>query len=406
MRDPAADTLAELTTSVRPIPRAEHVGSLVRPRALIDELRRLGLVSHGEITDVHAQIRSPKPTPEQLEELHLLEDRLIREAVVKQQSIGLDAVTDGEFRRLFFTGSFDTAVTGFEPSATLVNFYNDEGVAFQTTERPRVAERLKIVANPLAEEARFLKDITDHRFKVTLPAASLFQWPGTFTRGVTDRVYRDHDELADHVVTLLRQLIEGAIDAGARYIQCDFPLYPLFVDKHHHQPRWRAVGIEDDEQYLDRMIRVDRAVVDGLPADVTTAIHICRGNTADAWLAEGSLDPVAERMFNELPYDRFLLELDDKPHQGDYSQLRYLPKGKIVVLGIVSSQTLELESEDELMREIEDATRYVDIDQLALSPQCGFASLADWAEMEPSTEDSQWRKLELLSRVADRVWPK
>jgi 5-methyltetrahydropteroyltriglutamate--homocysteine methyltransferase len=387
------------------VPRSEHVGSLVRPAALVDTLRALGLVADLEVVpDVHAQVSAPKPTTEQLEELSRLEDQLIRDAVAKQEAIGLDVLTDGEFKRVFFTGSFDTAVTGFEPSGTLINFYNDEGVAFQTTERPRVAERLQIVSNPLAEEARLLSSITDRPFKVTLPAASLFQWPGSFTPGVTDRVYADRDELADHIVTLLRQLIDGAVDAGARYIQCDFPLYPLFVDKEHHQARWQAMGMTDDE-HLHRLLRADRDVVADLPDDVTTSIHICRGNTAGAWMAEGSLEPVAEHVFN-LPYDRFLLELDDQPHQGDYSQLRHLPKGKVAVLGIVSSQTTELEREDDLLREIEDASRYVDIDQLAISPQCGFASLVDLqgSEMEPSTQDSQWRKLELLARVADRVW--
>ena len=125
-------------------------------------------------------------------------------------------------------------------------------------------------------------------------------------------------------------------------------------------------------------------------------------------MAEGSLDPVAERLFGELPYDRFLLELDDKPHHGDYSQLRYMPKGKIAVLGIMSSQTVELESEDVLLSEIEEAGRYLDVDQLAISPQCGFASLVNFqgTDIEPSTVDSQWRKLELLARVADRTWPR
>jgi 5-methyltetrahydropteroyltriglutamate--homocysteine methyltransferase len=252
-----------------------------------------------------------------------------------------------------------------------------------------------------------LSSITDRLFKVTLPAASLFEWPGTFTPGVTDRVYGDRDELADHIVSLLRQMIDGAVEDGAKYIQCDFPLYPLFVDKERHQARWRAMGL-DDEEYLGRLLRVDREVVAGLPGDVTTSVHLCRGNTSGAWMAEGSLEPVAERMFNELPYDRFLLELDDRAHQGDYSQLRHLPKGKVVVLGIVSSHTVELEDEDELLREIELASRHVDIDQLAISPQCGFASLVDFqgTDVEPSTHDSQWRKLELLTRVADRVWPR
>ncbi len=379
----------------RAIPRSEHVGSLMRPRALVDLLDTLG-----QLDDTAAEV-----TAEQLEGLHRLEDELIRDVVQRQLDLGLDVVTDGEFKRLFFTGAFDSAVTGMRPGTTEQHAYNDDGIAFTQEGAPVIAERLQLISNPLVDEARILGAVTDGRFKLTLPAASIYQWPGRFQPGVTDKDYRDHDEAADHVAQLLRELVDGAVAAGASHIQCDFPLYSLFADRAHYGSVWReTMGVASDDEFLERLLRADRAVVDGLPDHVLTALHICHGNFPGAWYAEGTLDPIAERVFCELPYDRFLLELDDTAHQGDYSQLRHMPKGKVAVLGIVSTQRLEVETEDALLREIEEASRHLDVEQLAISPQCGFSTRI----AEPGSEamEVQWRKLEVVARVADRVWPR
>jgi len=276
------------------------------------------------------------------------------------------------------------------------------GQRLERPERPVVAERLTRVSNPLAAEAAFLSTLAERPFKVTIPAPSMYCWYGVFTPGITDRVYADHDELADHVVQLMRELVAEAIEAGARYVQFDFPFYPLFVDESHKQ-RWLEFGIDDDDAYLDRLLRVDAAVVEGLPNGVRTALHLCRGNAGPFWMASGSLEPVAERVF-ALPYDSFLVEWDDKQREGDYSVLRHVPKdGPIVGLGVISTKRADLEPEDWVLGELEEASQFLDIEQLALSPQCGFGTVPG---IEPLDEETQWRKLELVGRVADRLWPR
>lgn len=372
-------------------PRAEHVGSLLRPQRLVERL------DDGATRDSNLAMAEGRGVSE---DLRALEDDLIRDVVRKQIDAGLDVVTDGEFRRAFFTGGVDVALRGFQPNPAMIVFENAQGQTFEAAGRPTVASRLEKVANPLVTEAEFLHDVTDHPFKITMPAASMYQWYGVWTPGVTDQVYSDPDELADHFVTLLREFIDEVIAAGCRYIQFDFPFYPLYVNE-RHRANWRALGF-DDAEYLERILRVDRAVVEGLPGDVHTALHLCRGNAGDAWLTSGSLEPVAERMFS-LPYDSFLVEWDDKRRSGDYSALRHVPKGPVIALGVVSTKQLQMEDEDQLIREIEDATRYLDIEQLAIAPQCGFGTVA---ALQSVDEDTEWRKLALVGSVADRVWPR
>ena len=370
-------------------PRAEHVGSLLRPKALLEQL------DEAATADANVAMAEGRAVSDQLRSL---EDELIREAVAKQIDAGLDVVTDGEFRRAFFTGGVDVAMRGFQPNEQMIVFENAAGQTFETPGRPTVAARLEKVGNPLVAEAEFMAQITDHPFKVTMPAASMYQWYGVWTPGITDKVYRDPDELADHFVKLQREFIDEVIAAGCRYLQFDFPFYPLYVNERHRR-NWRAMGFDDDE-YLERILRVDRQVVQDLPSDVRTAMHLCRGNAGDAWLTSGSIEPVAEQMFS-LPYDTFLVEWDDKAREGDYSALRHVPKGPIVALGIVSTKNPEIESEDQLMREIEDASKHVDVEQLALTPQCGFGTVA---VLQSVDEETQWRKLAVVGAIADRVW--
>lgn len=335
-------------------------------------------------------------------ELEQLQDQLIRDAVRRQVSAGLDVVTDGEYRRMFFTGSFDTAVRGFQPSTATIRMTGPEGQIIDVPGRPVVAERLSKVSNPLAREASFMASIEEtagRLVKVTIPAASMFCWYGVFTPGITDTVYRDPDELADHIVGLLREIVGEAIAAGATYVQFDYPFYPLFVND-AHRARWKQFGIDDDEVYLERLLRVDAAVVEGLPGHVRKALHLCRGNAGVFWMSSGSLEPVAERLF-ALPYDSFLVEWDDKERDGDYSALRHVPRGPVIGLGIVSTKRPEVESEDWVLREIDEVSSYLDVEQLAVTAQCGFGTVPG---MESTSEDVQWRKLELIGRVADRVW--
>lgn len=380
----------------RATPRAEHVGSLVRPPQLLAALRSAGQLERSTTKGSNALMASGT-TPG--DELRVLEDELIDEAVAKQLAAGLDVITDGEFRRTFFTGSADAALHGFRPSAETFTIYGPDGDSAEVPARPVVAERLRRVANPLADEAGYLAKTTDAPFKVTLPAASMYCWYGVFTPGISDQAYADADEFVDHVVVLLRELVDEAVASGARYVQFDFPFYPLYVNERHRE-RWRALGVDDDD-LLERMLRVDHAVVDALPPEVRTALHLCRGNSGTRWLSSGSLEPVAERLFH-LPYDRFLIEWDDKERDGGYEPLRHVPKEPVVVLGVVSTKREQLETKSALLREIDEASQYLAVDQLAISPQCGFGTVP---AVSNATESMQWRKLELVSRVADEVWP-
>lgn len=200
-----------------------------------------------------------------------------------------------------------------------------------------------------------------------------------------------------HLGQILRGQIDAAVQAGATYIQLDYPAYPLLLDPAFEQ----MFGKDALDQALQGSLMADRMIVQGLPDHVTTGLHLCRGNFRGMWMADARLDPIADQLFS-LPYDNFLVEWDDTSRMGDYTALRGLPKGDAVVaMGLVSTKTGELEDEDELVRHIEQAAQYADVGQLALCPQCGFASEAAG---NPLTEDQQWAKLELVVRVAERVW--
>lgn len=367
--------------------RAEIVGSLLRPPALRSAIDSVYEPGH------HALLAEERA--KDLSALHEAEDAAVRDAVRHQIDLGLDVVSDGEFRRWMFTNSFYDAVEGVTTDNE-VEFTNARGEAVALTIH-RVRERLRRVDSPAAREAAFMAGITPHPFKVTLPAASLFTHPF----GVTPDAYGSVGEFAEHAIEIERGLIDDVVAAGCSYVQLDFALYPYLVDE-----RWMA-RFEDAghtfDSLLDRAIAADRAAVRDLPAGVTRGIHVCRGNYRSSWLCAGGLDAVAERMFGELPYDVFLIEWDDVGRDGGYAPIRFVPPGKTVVMGIVSSKTRELESEDDLLRRMEEAARYLPVEQLAISPQCGFASVMEGNEIDEAT---QWRKLELVCRVADRIWPR
>jgi methionine synthase II (cobalamin-independent) len=371
--------------------RAEVVGSLLRPPRLME--------AAAQVYDPGHLVRYDAERARDSSELDRVADEEIRAAVERQVAAGLDVVTDGEFRRLHFISSFHDAVAGFA-SAPGRRFHNAAGHEVQVSEGHVVAGRLRKVESTLAREAAYLRSITDHPFKVTLPAASWFAAPFVFAPGVTDRVYDSHEELLHDTVAIARELIAEAIDAGARYVQLDFPLYPALVDTGARE-QMAAAGADLDA-LLTRALEVDRAVVEGFPDDVTFALHICRGNFRSHWVFEGSLEPLAERIFGELPYDAFLVEWEDTGREGDYGALRFVPRGgPTVVMGVVSSKDPRLETVDEVVARLEEAGRHADLDQLAVSTQCGFASVADGNELSP---DAQWRKLELVAAAAERVW--
>jgi 5-methyltetrahydropteroyltriglutamate--homocysteine methyltransferase len=370
---------------------------LLRPRRLLDAVKRVSSFTE-EKTDPNALVI--EATDLDTSSLEEVEDQAIREVAQRQVDAGLDVINDGEFRRVFFTMSFDAAVRGFAPNDEVLTFTRADGVQYHHPARPVVAERLEKVGSPGAREAAFMAPLDLAPFKVTFPAPSIFCWPGIFRPGATDRAYADPDEMIDHVVAILREMIDETVARGASYIQLDFPLYPLLADPDWREA-WDSRGV-DLEELLQRCLRVDSAVVEGFPSRVRRALHLCRGNFRGGWLARGSLDPVADRLF-ALPYQSFLVEWDDVRTMGDYSTLRHVGGGPVVVLGIISTKERQIESEDELLRHIDEASRYLDADQLALSPQCGFASEAAGKLID---EDQQWRKLDLVGRIADRVWPR
>jgi methionine synthase II (cobalamin-independent) len=385
-----------MTTATRTIPRAEHVGSLLRPRRLLDAISQVSSFSTDDARPTDASLDFAHVDQAALREI---EDECIREAVAKQEAAGLDCVTDGEFRRVFFMGSFDQAVRGFAPNhEQKITFRNDKGETLEVEGRPIVAERLEKIASPGATEAEFVSGLTERPVKVTFPAASSIANPMMFRPGVTDKAYSSFEEMAGHALQILRGLIDDAVAAGATYIQLDYPAYPLIADP-QFSAQMQAMGADLD-QMLQGAVMADTMIVQGLPDHVRTAIHLCRGNLRGMYMVSGSLDPVAEAFFS-LPYDSFLVEWDDTSRMGDYSALRHVPEGPVVGMGIVSTKSPELESEDVLLQHLEEAGRFLDSSQLALCPQCGFASEAGGNDVD---EDTQWRKLELVSRVADRVW--
>jgi 5-methyltetrahydropteroyltriglutamate--homocysteine methyltransferase len=323
------------------------------------------------------------------------EDAAIREVVRRQRDCGLDVVTDGEFRRWMFMNSFYDAVSGVRTGKT-VSFRSDRGDEVELAVHEIVAP-LEVVDSPGAREAAFMREVAGETpFKVAFPAASIFAHPFTTVEGA----YGSVDEFVDAAIGIERKLVAEAIEAGARYVQFDFPLYPYLVD-----PAWiarfEAAG-HDVDRLVDRAIAADGAVLAGISQDITTGLHICRGNFRSSWMCEGSLQPVAERVFGDLAYDAFLVEWDDEGRDGGYAPVRHLRDGSVMVMGLISSKTPQLEDEDDLVRHMEDAASHAGgMDRLAISPQCGFASVMLGNE---TNEDAQWRKLELVGRVADRLW--
>jgi 5-methyltetrahydropteroyltriglutamate--homocysteine methyltransferase len=373
-------------------PRADHVGSLLRPAELYAEIERVYAPQH---TALLAEERE-----QDLSRLRELEDANIRSAVERQLDIGLEVVTDGEFRRFMFTGSFYDSVDGLQVGGDGVPFFDAEGNELRYQGLPIVNSRLRKIDSPAVRETEFLRSITDARFKVTFPCGSFFELPFVYKNGVTENVYETHEELVGHMMSIQREQIDEAVAAGLKYVQLDYPLYPMLLDE-QYLDIFAAMDGSTFDSLMDRCIAADRAIIEGLPDDVTRAIHLCRGNWKSRHMVSGSLEPVAERFFTELPYDAFFIEWEDISREGGYEALRQVPKGPIVYLGIVNTKVPEVESADSLVRKIESATQYIDVSQLAISPQCGFASTMHGNELD---EDAQWRKLEEMVKAAETVW--
>ena len=375
---------------VRSPARAEVVGSLLRPESLKSAVTSFYGEGHRAMLDDERS--------KEADGLHGLEDQAIAEVVLRQIELGLDVVTDGEFRRYMFLNSFWDAVRGFATDDNPVEFRDDSGETV-VWDVHKVVDRLEWIDSPASREAAFMSGHTDHPFKVTFPAGSIFSNPYTWKPGVNDHVYPTRQDLTHHAVAIERRLVADAVAEGASYVQFDFPMYPFLVDD-----RWRgqmaADGLDLDK-VLEEAISADQAVLAGIPEGITTGLHICRGNYRSKYLCEGSLEPLAERIFNELDYDVFLVEWEDTERMGDVSPIRHVPAGKTLALGVVDTKSPRIQTDYDLIGRVEDASRFLDLDQLAISPQCGFASVIDGNDIG---EEAQWEKLGSVGRVSERVW--
>jgi 5-methyltetrahydropteroyltriglutamate--homocysteine methyltransferase len=359
--------------------RADHIGSFLRPAELL-EARNNGANA---------------------EKLRALEDQHILRVLAKQKELGFEIFTDGEIRRRNFMSDFTDAVEGFDFGDAIARSWKagDKDAAPVSNVAGVVTRKLRQL-NPLTgHELPFTKSHSPGDIKMTLPSAT--QFPAiSFKRGVTDAVYKNHSELLWAVVEIMKSDLATLSGAGVKYIQIDAPRYSYYMD-----PKWREwirteIGLEPDIA-LDEAIKADNACFRAARRPgVTLGIHLCRGNNRSHWYAEGGYDAIAEKLFGTLDVDRFLLEYDDS-RSGTFEPLRFIPKGKIVVLGLVSSKIPQMENSDQLVKRIEEASRHVPVENLALSPQCGFASTA---EGNLITEDRQWAKLKLVVDTARRVW--
>ncbi len=363
--------------------RADHVGSFLRPPDLL--AARQAHVS--------------------LQELEALEDRHIARVLQKQQELGLGVFTDGELRRSNFMSDFTDAVDGFDPGDAVPRSWSDNAEK-STAPAVAVSSISGIVTAPLKQrqpltgrEVPFLREHAPGPIKITLPSAT--QFPAiSFKYGITDAVYRDPYALLDAVTSIMVEDIRILAGSGISYLQIDAPRYSYYLD-----PKWTSWMEKelrvDPEQMLTASLKADNACFAAARGSgVTLAIHLCRGNNRSHWYAEGGYDAIAERLFHELAVDRFLLEYDDE-RSGSFEPLRLVPKEKIVVLGLISSKRADLERKEDLLRRIDAAAKVLPLEQLALSPQCGFASTMEGNLL---TEADQWAKLQLVADTAKEVW--
>ncbi|MFB3108925.1 MAG: methionine synthase [Candidatus Binatia bacterium] len=373
--------------------RTDIVGSLLRPAHLKQVRTRYDL---GEID---------------ADELRGVENDAIRQAVKMQEGVGLDVVTDGEFRRLNFQDSFGTSVTGFDTGRADIQFYerrvegssplqrweipNREAKGSAVAQRRPVVEPLRLVRNAPLEEYVFVSRVAKRPAKVTLIGPDRIGQRFDFKASTS--VYPTMDDFMAGVVEIEREMVRGLRGAGCNYIQLDAPGYTAYVDPPAlHEMRQRG---EDPMENFKRSLRADNEIIRGFEG-LTFGIHLCRGNQRSMWHREGTYDAIAERLFAELNHNRFLLEYDTE-RAGTFEPLRFVPKGKVVVLGLVSTKVPEMEIPDDLSRRIDEASRYLPLEQLAISPQCGFASDVVGNLI---SEDDQKRKLEVVVETARQVW--
>ncbi len=357
--------------------RADHVGSLLRPAALKSAREKR---AKGEIGAA---------------DLKAVEDREIERVIKKQEEVGLQAVTDGEFRRSWWHLDFLWGLDGVERHVM------DTGIAFAgvTTrnEGVRVAGKLGFSGHPMIEHFKFVQAHTERTPKITIPAPSAIYGRPVMTP-IDKTVYPELDQFFADLGQAYRKAVRAFADAGCRYLQLDEVFIAMLCDPKYRQ-QMSARG--DNPERLGELYGdlINTAMSD-IPSDMTITMHLCRGNYKSTFMGTGGYDAVQEILFNKIKVHGYFMEYDD-PRSGGFEPLRMLPKGKLVVLGIVTTKSGKLESKDELKRRIEEAAKYAPLDQLCMSGQCGFASTEEGNLL---TEDEQWAKLRRIVEVADEVW--
>lgn len=385
---------AEHLRTPRKIARAEPVGSLIRSPEITAQIDAV----YAGSTTAARSLAMPARAAE-IGKLNLLADEAIGDLVQHQIDAGLDVVTDGEVRRATFLSSFYDAVAKVTPADKPFEAEGPDGtIIYGGLADPVFRDPLVKASSPVSEEIAFLRATANYPFKVTVPAPSYF-YSDIVDVPTDGKGFASRQDFVTDALEVTKLVVADAIASGAKWIQFDFPIYPALVDA-RSKPWLDAIG-ETAESLLDKAIATDAAAVAEIPKDVTVGMHLCRGNFEGGFWS-GSLAPIAERMFNELPHERFLFEWEDVSREGDYSPIKHVPKGKIMAMGLVSTKAPELESVDDVKHRLEEASAFLDMEQLALCPQCGFASL--YGDHLVSAEDAQWRKLELVGKVADEVW--
>ncbi len=365
---------------VNPPFRADHVGSLLRPPELLAARERH---QNGAIAD---------------SELRAAEDEAIRAVVRHQEAVGLKSITDGEFRRTFFHTDFLQKLDGVSLSGGIeVSFRRKNGQINFAPPRLAVTGKLRHARDIQGPDFTFLKPLTTQTPKVTIPSPTMVHFRGG-RQAIDIEAYPDLDEFFHDLAQCYRDEIKSLYDAGCRYLQMDDTNLAYLCDPKLREGA-RQRGDDPDELPRTYAALINEAL-DGRPDDLTVAVHLCRGNFRSAWVAEGGYDPVAEVLFNEMKVDAYFLEYDDE-RSGDFAPLRHVPADKTVVLGLVTTKVADMESPDELARRVDEAARYVPLENLCLSPQCGFSSTVHGNEI---SADTQWAKLETVVNTARQIW--
>ncbi|MEN9610280.1 MAG: hypothetical protein RLZZ628_1094 [Bacteroidota bacterium] len=359
--------------------RADHVGSLLRPKTL------LALRHEWKLGKVPADV------------LREAENKAIAETIQKVESIGIQAITDGEFRRDFFHLDFLQQLDGVSVTGSIHSNPNAKSVDGWTPPKLSVTGKLQHSRNIQVDDFNFLKSVTHQTPKVSIPSPTMIHFRGG-RKSIDITSYPNMHDFFNDLSQAYRTEISALYAAGCRYLQLDDTNLAYLCD-----PKMREAAKErgEDPDELPRTYaKLINSVIDDRPKDLTVGIHLCRGNYRSAWFAEGGYEPVAEVLFNQLNVDAYFLEYDDE-RSGDFAPLRFVPEHKKVVLGLVSSKLPQLETVQELTTRIHEAAKYMSLDNMCLSPQCGFSSTSHGNSL---TEEDQWRKLELVVKTARTIW--